>query len=91
MIWLRYSGTSIEEHDENAWIWIVPVDRCPRQFSRYVPTGSTMDRSLRRDQTNGLVIRYVATDSIVDRSLATDSLRIDRYIATDREAWSVAT
>ncbi|KAF3500904.1 hypothetical protein F2Q69_00043355 [Brassica cretica] len=63
--------------DENEWIWVVPVDRCPRQFGRYIATGPTMDRSLRRDQTNDLVCRYVATDS----------LRIGRYVATDREAW----
>ncbi|KAF3489337.1 hypothetical protein F2Q69_00053470 [Brassica cretica] len=63
-----------------------------------------MDGSLRSDQTNALVGRYVATDLIADRSLrsdrprglvgryiAIDSLRIGRYVATNREAWSVAT
>ena len=39
------------------------------------------DRSLRSDRPRGLVDRYVVTDS----------LRIGRYVATDREAWSVAT
>ncbi|KAF3600226.1 hypothetical protein F2Q69_00034967 [Brassica cretica] len=50
-----------------------------------------MVRSLRSEQTNGLVGHYVATVSIADRSLrgligcyiATDSLRVGRYVATD--------
>ncbi|KAF3550136.1 hypothetical protein DY000_02008257 [Brassica cretica] len=73
-------------------IWVVPVDRCPRQFGRYVATWSALDRSLRSDRPSGLVGRYVATDSFVGWSLHSNrpSGLVGRYVATDSFAgWSL--
>ncbi|KAF3571827.1 hypothetical protein F2Q69_00059547 [Brassica cretica] len=38
------------------------VDRCLRQFGRYIATGSAVDRSLHSDRMKGLIGRYIATD-----------------------------
>ncbi|KAF3510681.1 hypothetical protein F2Q69_00005943 [Brassica cretica] len=83
--------------DEYAWIWGVPVDRCPRQFGSYIATWFALDRSLRNDPAKGLVGRYVATGSFAGRSLRSDRpsglrpthSRDGRYVATDRVACSV--
>ena len=81
MIWLRYMGVSIWGTDENARIWVIPVDRCPKQLRNdRIRDGSVAN------QTNGLVGRYVATDFLrIGCYVATDSLRIGRYVATDQE------
>ncbi|KAF3604227.1 hypothetical protein F2Q69_00035792 [Brassica cretica] len=44
-----------------------------------------MDRSIRTDQTNGLVGRYVANDSFANRSLRSDrpSGLVGCYVATE--------
>ncbi|KAF3488006.1 hypothetical protein F2Q69_00053464 [Brassica cretica] len=50
-----------------------------------------MDRSLRSDQTNGLVGRYVATDSNADRSVRSDRparSRVNLYVVTLFESFS---
>ncbi|KAF2580617.1 hypothetical protein F2Q68_00004555 [Brassica cretica] len=73
------------EMHEYAWIWGVPVDRCPRQFGSYIATWFALDRSLRNDPTKGLVGRYVATGSFAGRSLRSDrpSGLVSRFVTTD--------
>ncbi|KAG5393232.1 hypothetical protein IGI04_023195 [Brassica rapa subsp. trilocularis] len=59
-----------------AVFWVVPVDRCPKQFSRYVATDRTAWSVLRSDRPDGFVRRYVATGSFAGQSLRGDLLSI---------------
>ncbi|KAF3607346.1 hypothetical protein DY000_02046878 [Brassica cretica] len=67
-------------------------DQTNELVGRYVATDSIANWSLRSDRLiAGRLLRSDRPRGLVGRYVATDSLRIGCHVATDREAWSVAT